>query len=180
MAILFALLLCLSPLEGCWRRPRPEAPNPHIEMLKSWVPPATLKDVPRDFWTYDGFRDWWRFPLAYPYQMTSIDSLDYAGTLGRFNGKAAVSASNESNDQLIPHLTHIAFDRNVLIGRISAGTSLDTPTAPAKCWVVFEFATGKSEEFASEAAAVAAAKDCGFSGDAELLSIKDQYSKCFK
>ena len=29
-----------------------------------------------DFYNYDGFRDWYRFPLIYPYQIITIDGFD--------------------------------------------------------------------------------------------------------
>ena len=32
------------------------------------------------FYSYQGYRDWWRIPLRFPYQITLIDTFDY-GTL---------------------------------------------------------------------------------------------------
>ena len=29
------------------------------------------------FYSYRGYRDWWRIPLRFPYQITMLDTFDY-------------------------------------------------------------------------------------------------------
>ena len=39
------------------------------------------------FYTYDGFRDWWRLPLEYPYQVSFIDEFE-SGALEKYDPAA--------------------------------------------------------------------------------------------
>src|SRR5262245_52027323 len=65
----------------------------HIAKLKSHVPANVLKTVDPEFYTYSGFRDWWRFPLVYPYSVKCIDTLD-SGHLSQHDGKSEISGVN--------------------------------------------------------------------------------------
>jgi hypothetical protein len=69
-------------------------PNPQVELLKSYVPAETLPTVNPDYFTYFGFRDWWRWPLVYPYSIHAIDTVDH----GRLLDESEVT----DNDDIIP------------------------------------------------------------------------------
>ncbi len=48
-----------------------------------------------DFYNYCGYRDWWRFPLKYPYQMLMIDTFD-VGNFEKYNGGDIRDPNNSS------------------------------------------------------------------------------------
>ena len=50
--------------------------NPQIQVLKSYIPNEALNSINPDFYTYFGYRDWWRAPLVHPYSIHAIDGLD--------------------------------------------------------------------------------------------------------
>lgn len=72
--LLSAFLCLVVLLTGCGRVKR--------KLSGGSQPKAPPKDP---FYTYDGFRDWYRFPLKYPYQVMMIDDYD-DGYLQLFEG----------------------------------------------------------------------------------------------
>ena len=62
------------------------------------------------FDSYRGFRDWWRIPLRFPYQITVIDSFDH-GTLERYDPKSPITAPE--CETIAEHLTAAGFDDKV-------------------------------------------------------------------
>ena len=98
MARCLIVFVIVSLLLGCGQSPAAKARAAadakrladHIAKLKSYVPENVLKTVDAEFYTYAGFRDWWRFPLVYPYSICCIDTLD-AGHLSCYDGKSKVS-----------------------------------------------------------------------------------------
>lgn len=53
-----------------------------------------------DFYNYMGYRDWYRFPLKYPYQMEMIDTFD-EGIFGKYIG-GDIRDPNNSSEGIIP------------------------------------------------------------------------------
>ncbi len=62
------------------------------------------------FYTYTGYRDWWRFPLEYPYQMLMIDTFR-AGYLEQYNPAYPVEDPNQSSTALLQDITLIAREK---------------------------------------------------------------------
>ena len=42
------------------------------------------------FYSYRGYRDWWRTPLYFPYQVTNIDTFDY-GTIEKYDPSSRIA-----------------------------------------------------------------------------------------
>ena len=65
-----------------------------------------------DFYNYTGYRDWWRFPLKYPYQMLIIDTFD-VGTFEKYNG-GDIRDPNNSSEGIITVSALIQQDDRVI------------------------------------------------------------------
>ncbi len=142
-----------------------------INARKALVDPALLASVPEDFFTYDGFRDWWRLPLVFPYDLVMIDTLDSAN-LTRFKG-GDVQDPNHSSEQLQgpQDITRFSFDRHFLIGR--RGPVWWDKNRPLD-WFIFEFRTEKLTIYSSESDMLQAAVAGGFTGDPGLKSVRER------
>ncbi|MEI8376457.1 MAG: hypothetical protein WCJ35_26875 [Planctomycetota bacterium] len=139
------------------------------------MPTNVLKTVDPEFYTYAGFRDWFRFPLVYPYSICCGDSLD-AGCLCRHDGKSKISDGKDEQLQGLHFLTAFSFDAHFLVGtRNEAWPSSNG----ALTWVLVDFANGKIESFLSKDQLAAAAKARGYSGDLEFADVKTRFDQCF-
>ena len=65
-----------------------------------------------DFYNYRGYRDWWRFPLKYPYQVLMIDTFD-VGTFEKYNG-GDIRDPNNSSEGIITVSALIQQDDRVI------------------------------------------------------------------
>lgn len=141
----------------------------HIAKLKSYVPPDVLANVPETFYTYEGFRDWWRFPLVYPYDISMIDSVDSPGWLRRYAGGDI--ADDRSSENVISGITHLSFDGKYLLAHAEPSND--------GAWILFEFSTGTWKVFRTRGELIEAAKAAGYTGDTELQGIGVNYRLCF-
>ena len=57
------------------------------------------------FYSYPGFRDWWRIPLVYPYQVRILDSFD-CGYFEKYDPSSLVA--EPKGEVLIPAVTAFA------------------------------------------------------------------------
>ncbi len=181
LVCLVATILGATDGCGCTNNARDEARRQYIDKLKSYVPADVLPTVPEDFYTYPGFRDWWRFPLVYPYSIHAIDDLGRGHVHRHSKGQRIAHAEEEQLE--IADLTHLSFDGSFMVARVDpnpppsrdAGDALE----PAY-WIVFSFETGTSDRFASEAEAISSAKEQGFAGSVKLESVETHYNRCFR
>lgn len=162
---------------GCHRGPTQvdKAKEAHIAKLKSYVDPEVLKNVDPNFYTYDGFRDYWRFPLVYPYEIVAVDTLDYA-FLEKLEGRKVVDGEHTV---VLSNITHLTMDGKWCIVKITPHSLAETQPAGAPAWHVFEFATGEDKTFSSESDALDYAVKRGFQGSKVLETVNEQYNKCF-
>jgi len=169
------LLAILSLACICWFDPREytideDHPNPQVELLKSYVPAKTLPAINPGYYTYFGFRDWWRFPLVYPYSIHTIDTVNY----GRLLDESKVVNYDDINHQEligtgVDAITHLALDRRYLLLRTEVGTQ---ETADVQ-YILFEFSTAKQTTFDSEETLFEAAKALNFEGELSLITLSD-------
>ena len=62
-------------------------------------------EPPQDaFFTYQGYRDWWRIPLKYPYQIIVIDTFN-AGTIDKYD---------EGKDIANPNVTSVTSVADII------------------------------------------------------------------
>lgn len=176
-AFLLTLLALLSCACICcpWYDPRAllitdDHPNPQVELLKSYVPAETLPTVNPDYFTYFGFRDWWRWPLVYPYSIHAVDTVDH----GRLLDEREVTDYDDINHQPLGStdvwdITHLALDRRYLLLR----TEQEEDDVLTVSYVLFDCSTAEKTEFDSEATLFEAAQAVGFEGSLALMTLRD-------
>jgi hypothetical protein len=148
-----------------------------IAARKALVDPALLASAPEDFFTYDGFRDWWRLPLVFPYELGWIDTFETADLQRYLGGDVRdPNKSSEQNVQGVRTITGFAFDRRFLIGR--EGPPYWEKTRP-ESWFIFEFSTATLTQFTSEPEMIEAAKVRGYTGETSLKSIEQRFNEYF-
>jgi hypothetical protein len=142
-----------------------------IERLKGYVAPDVLETVPPAFFTYGGFRDWWRIPLVYPYAIHCVDGLEQ-GSLRRHDGRTPIEDGSGEKAVLDAPVTNFSFDGRFLLIR--------SRRANATQYILFEFATGTSRTFAGRDALIAEAARRGYAGDRDLLTVAERYRQYFE
>jgi hypothetical protein len=146
-----------------------------LSARRALMDPAVLPTVPADFFTYDGFRDWWRVPLVYPYGAEVIDTMDNAAVLQRHKG-GPIPDPNVSQEDVLRDVIGLAFDRQFIL--IHQGPSRLYPAVPEK-WILLEIATGRRTESTSEAELLGEAQHRGYGGPPKLATFRETYEAYF-
>jgi hypothetical protein len=130
-----------------------------VQLLKSYVPKETLDGVDPEFYTYFGFRDWWRYPLVYPYSIHAIDSLDN----GYLTNERAVMdfETTAGAVDLFDGIQTFTFDKNYLL--VDRGDD----------FILFEFATGTSSPFETKQELIDEAKRLQFAGEFKFITLQE-------
>ncbi|MBN2117008.1 MAG: hypothetical protein JW730_10570 [Anaerolineales bacterium] len=132
-----------------------------VRLLKSYVPKETLDSVDPQFYTYFGFRDWWRYPLVYPYSIHAIDSLDdgYLVDESPITDYEADSINNAT--QLFDRIQAFTFDKNYLLA------------IRDNDFILFEFETGTWSSFETKQELIDEAKRLQFEGDFKFMTLQE-------
>src|SRR5574344_188048 len=140
------------------------------------TPPNSTTAIPKDFFTYDGFRDWFRCPLVYPYQLVAIDTQARA-RLEVYLPPEPGADSNKSSRGLSPSrslsVDAIAIDRRFACFRLAATTA----------YALFRFEGPKPAEpelFATEAELFDAARTAGFVRPGRLVPVAEFIKSYFE
>ncbi|NDV67348.1 hypothetical protein [Dysgonomonas sp. 25] len=118
-----------------------------------------------EYYTYAGFRDYYRMPLIYPYSLTAIDDLEEA-VIEDETGVKVLIDSNKSK-QLLHGITAFSFNRDALYATVCSHFDTDTTYA------VIHFHPYKIEKFTVKEDALRAAEEAGL--DKEQQTVKDYY-----
>ena len=148
----------------------------HITLLKSYLPQTISGNESEQFYTYLGFRDYYRYPLRFPYSIHCLDTQDNGelyneATVGRFdendNGEIYSGISN---------IHKIAFDKTyLLVEQTIPSTSTDKIT---RHFVLYNLDNEKKEEASSLNKLIQLAKEKGYTGVDTLMTM-EQYGKLF-
>jgi hypothetical protein len=155
-------------------RERRRAFQQRVDRLKSYIDPSVRDKVEDKFFTEKGFRDWWRFPLVYPYSITCIDTLE-DGSLG-LDGHLP---SGWTEIDPVSEITHLTFDGKYLLVRAIARTEPAPDPDTGYVYCLFEFRTGKREQFKTREELFAAAKKRGFTGELVLITVEGAFEQYF-
>lgn len=142
-----------------------------VSKLIAMEPLEFVNHVPTQFYTYLGFRDYYRLPLRYPYSLHCIDSL---GNAELYNEQNVTQFDVNDNGELFCDLSKInsfCFNRNFLIGtRIkSQGEKAST------MYFIYDFASKEMREFKTEKGLRNYAKSKGFKEGFVMNSCKGYY-----
>ena len=182
--LIIALIPCL--LSGCgkierWKANREKQAEKRTALVEagitqrkkyfeSTIPEEIRSQIPDDFYTYSGFRDWWRLPLVFPYQLGCVDSKDKA-LLNKHIVGFSVKNPNESSETLIWDINRIQTDNRMLVCEIQnpQGTS----------YGLFIYETGEKLSFDTGPDAWEVAVKSGYTGEQTFITIRELFSKYY-
>ena len=103
-----------------------------------------------DFYNYMGYRDWYRFPLKYPYQMEMIDTFD-TGIFGKYIG-GDIRDPNKSVEGILIVSALIQGDDCVIFRLPPEGTpgAADSDRPPGSRYAIFRYESGQQRFFEDE------------------------------
>ena len=93
-----------------------------------------------DFYNYDGFRDWYRFPLIYPYQIITIDGFD-RGRLEEYIGGDIRDPNVSSKSVLKGDISAIIRQDEYLVFK------LEKPDKEGNVYGIFDYRSGEVRRF---------------------------------
>ncbi len=144
-----------------------------IPVLKSMEPLKHKDLVPESFYTYLGFRDYYRLPLRYPYSLHCMDSL-YAAEL--FNEEDVIRFDVNDNGERSCDLASIrsfAFTKDHFI----AETAVFSNGKTKKEIVYYNFNTGEKRSFRDQNGLEKFLKEQDIDLELEWISPADYYHK---
>ena len=142
----------------------------HINYLMTLEPDSMKGRVPEQFYSYLGFRDYFRLPLFWPYSLHCMDSL---GDGALFDESSVQQFDVNDNGELSCDLTGImnfAFNKDHLIGM-----KVKIENKPKKVFFAYDFKTKKERVFKTEQELMGFASAHGFGDNVELRSCKEYY-----
>ena len=141
-----------------------------IAVLSETLSASDAQAVPEDFYQYSGFRDWYRMPLVFPWQLQAIDVTDYF-RLERHNGKGSVQEPNQSSEPTSPlvELSHLSFDGRMLLFKLLFKKQ------EGEEYGIFGFEDGDFAFFATKTELWDAARSRGFRGLGRLVPASEAY-----
>ena len=117
-----------------------------------------------DFYNYDGFRDWYRFPLVYPYRITMIDTYD-RGWLEEYIG-GDIENGSESSNSILSDISAIIREDDRLIFK------LEKPDREGNLYGIFDYRSGEVRRFK---AADSLRRELGMKDPLQFDSLKKAY-----
>lgn len=156
----------VETLANTWTDERPiDTNNFQIKLIKSYIPDSTLEQIPNKYFSYFGFRDWWRYPLVYPYSIRCIDRIDY-GYLCNEKNAIDIANSSEGVKQLnIDNIRKFTFDKRFMFGIIQKRSSEQIQ------YFKFNFENENQEFYSSEKELKNAMNEANFDGDTTMMSL---------
>ena len=126
--------------------------------------------IPDEFYTYSGFRDWWRAPLVYPYQILSCDTINNA-SICKYDIRYSVDNPNESSSQIIDWVEKLATDNRMLLFKCSHDGVVS--------YGILHYSDARIERFKSENKMVNYAMSHGYSGPDILYPVEKYYDQYY-
>lgn len=135
--------------------------------LEAHLSQETRDVIPAEFYTYAGFRDWWRLPLVFPYQLMCIDTRECA-SLEMIDSQYSVKDPNNSSIVDVGEITGIATDNVILL--------FERQTEAVSSYGMLQYESGARSDFENEEQLWAAAQKAGYSGKKILISIDELFT----
>ncbi|MEA4862911.1 MAG: hypothetical protein AB7F40_04615 [Victivallaceae bacterium] len=139
-------------------------PSKPIKIPQTVMDNIAQKSSSLDFDTYEGFRDWYRIPLRYPYQIFMIDSLSdgYLEQLEKGSNVQDGSGSSICHD-----ITRLWPQKDFCCFYVSKDSTEDY----AGKYGYFAYSTGELKFFPNETALMEELKKVGITGPAEFYTL---------
>ena len=145
-----------------------------ITLLKSYLPETASGNEPEQFYTYLGFKDYYRYPLRYPYSIHCINTKEN----GELYDESNVSRFDENDNGEIyaglSNINKIAFDKTYLL----VEQAIITPGTDKiiNHYILYSLDTEKKEETSSLTKLLQLAKNKGYSGPDTLMTMEQYHS----
>lgn len=147
---------------------REEAKQARIQEVEDRTPAAMRGKIDSQFWNFEGFRDWYRIPVRYPYSIQCIDSLEKGAINENLAGGKCDDPNKQERQTGVSGITFYSADANMLIYRKDVREKV--------IWGIFTFDSGTNHEYASQEEMLRVAKERGFSGKLEMRTIQEQHN----
>jgi hypothetical protein len=147
--------------------------NVTLKKLKEFELMNAETNVPKEFYVYYGFSDYYRMPLTYPYSLHSTDVLETAALYNEKNVTEYNVNDNGEEDAGVPGITEFAFDNAALIAKIK------TRPGEKEIYNVYSFSGAKMAMLETQKEAFQTArKKFNYRGYDTLISVLE-YNKLF-
>ena len=143
-----------------------------VNYLMGLEPDSIKGKVPEQFYSYLGFRDYYRLPIVWPYSLHCMDSL---GDATLYNEANVQQFDVNDNGELSCDLNGImtfALTKEHLIGM-----KVKIENKPKKVYFAYDFKNKGEKIFKSEQELLNYAIGKGFEKSTELKSCKDYYNE---
>jgi hypothetical protein len=161
LSIFGVALLCLASTSAMWTDERGcTNGSSQIQLLKDYVPTNERNSINPHFYTYFGFRDWYRFPLVYPYGIHALETLD-KGILKNESQVVDFEKAWQNSDSILSNIQSFTFDKNYFL----AATDDD--------FVLFNFDTQEINSFGTMQELTIEAKRQNFTGSMKFMTLSE-------
>lgn len=127
-------------------------------------------EVSGDYFTYFGFRDWYRWPLVYPYSLNAVDAREDGFLCDESNAKD-VTTTNKGVKQLDLHsIQRFSFNKDIFVAETFANGK--------KRYRLFQFSDQQIVGFPSKDALMTEASKHGKLIFEEMITL-EEYSEIF-
>ena len=147
-----------------------------IKLLKSYLPANILNNEDEQFYTYLGFKDYYRYPLRYPYSIHCNYTKDNGELYNEINVSRFDENDNGEHFSGISNINKIAFDKNYLL--IEQEVTSTRTDKLIKHYLLFDLETEKQQEATSLQNLIQLAKEKGYTGSDTLMTL-EQYHNLF-
>lgn len=148
----------------------------HITLLKSYLSDNVVGNEPEQFYTYLGFKDYYRYPLRYPYSIHSMYTKDNGELYNEINVTRFDENDNGEIYASITQINKIAFDKNFLL--IEQAVTSTRTNKIIHHYLLYHFNSDKKEEAPSLSKLLLMAKQKGYQGPDTLITL-EQYGNLF-
>ncbi|TAJ12391.1 hypothetical protein DMA11_13110 [Marinilabiliaceae bacterium JC017] len=140
--------------------------NTQIKRLKEYAPNNFKGKEPKSFYTYFGFRDWYRFPLVYPYSLNCIDEINKGYLCDEREVTNLQTDGKKTNQLNIGDISEIAFDKNMLLAKRGFENQ-------PKSYLIFFFDNQRIENFKTMQEVMNRAHELDYSGPEQFITLKE-------
>jgi len=151
--------------------------SPQIKLLKNYLPKSFSGNESEEFYTYLGFKDYYRYPLRYPYSIHCM----YDQNNGELYNESNVNRFDENDNGEVyaglSEINKIAFDQNYLL--VEQNVSSTRTDKTINHYILYDLTTEKEEETTSLTKLLQLAKSKGYTGPDDLISL-EEYGRLFQ
>lgn len=148
--------------------------NEMVKKLKEFETMNHEAGVPKEFYVYYGFNDYYRMPVTYPFSLHCTDVLETAALYNEENVSEFNINDNGEVETDITGITQFAFDNSALIAKTYSGAD------EKELFKVYSLTGSKLAVFPTLKEALKAAHtEFGYRGYDTLINVL-QYNKLFK